>query len=98
VLSRRDQDLPTDQDDHVQAREFQLIKPEWVDKQGVLHVSVTQTRSRRQQTQENQLQNVHGNEDSSIEIYTNLYTNQDELLTDDIFVTWDKDITEDTDY
>jgi transposase InsO family protein len=98
ALSRRDQDLPTDQDDRVQAREFQLIKPEWVDKQGVLRVSVTQTRSRRQQTQENQLQNVRGNEDSSVEIYTNLYTNQDELLTDDIFATWDKDITEDTDY
>jgi hypothetical protein len=95
VLSRQDQDLLTDQDEQVQARESQLIRPEWIRPEGVLRASLVQTRSQRNQDQ----LTLKGNTNNSgLEISTNLSTNQDDLQTDDLFTTWDKDIVQDTVY
>jgi hypothetical protein len=87
ALSRRDQDIPTDQDERILARESQLIKPEWISPENVLLAAPVQTRS-----QQNQDQTL------GLEISTNLSTNRDELQTDDLFTTWNDDIAQDMVY
>lgn len=83
ALSRRDQDLPDDQDDRVQAREIQLIKPEWIQKQGLMRVH------RIRESTELIQRTLQPAEDGDIPAYA---------TQDTIFNNWETNVQNDQDY